>query len=70
MNQKNFSEVLIDQGLMGKNKDVRAEFKDAILFVCENVKAAESPANFFLSKVLSLLGDMTHVDPKHTMQYF
>ena len=58
---------------MGKNKDMRFEFKEALVFVCQNVKIGqlpELPATFFLRVLLEKLKYVTTVDPNNTKQYF
>jgi len=69
-----FIEVLVTQGLMGKNKDMRFQFKEALLFVCKNVKKTmlpEPPANLFLCVLLEKLSSVVkEVDPKNTKEYF
>ena len=66
-------QVLVDQGLLGHHSDMRNAFKEALLFVCLNVKQnelPEAPAFFFLRVLLEKLQFMTTVDPMNTLQYF
>lgn len=68
-----FVQVLVDQGLLGDNSDVRDAFKEALLFVCLNVRDSslpEPPESFFLRVLLEKLEFMTTVDPCNTLQYF
>ena len=59
---------------MGKNLDMRIQFKEALLFVCRNVEKTqlpEPPANLFLCVLLEkLISVVKEVDPKNTKQYF
>jgi hypothetical protein len=64
-----YVKVLVDDGLLGKNSDMRSRFKDALSFVCTN-HLDHTPAVFFLQVLLEKLNHMTTVDPRHTMDYF
>lgn len=68
-----FVQVLIDQGLLGENSDMRDSFKEALLFVCQNIRQTSlptPPAFFFLQVLLGKLDFMTKVNPSNTLQYF
>ena len=57
-NDEGYVNRLIEQGLLSKNNMLRNQFKEAILFVCSNVKQSGlpvSPSMFFLRVLLSKL---------------
>jgi len=73
-NGAQFVRILIDQGLMGINSEMRIEFKEALLFVSLNVnnsQLTQPPSNFFLQVLLSKLPLVVQTtNPKNTKQYF
>ena len=68
--RSHFVQVLVDQGMLGDNSAMRDAFKEALLFVCLNVRQAdlpEPPAAYFLRVLLEKLAFMTTVDPRNTL---
>ena len=52
---------------------MRDSFKEALLFVCKNIRQTslpQPPAFFFLQVLLGKLDFMTKVNPSNTLQYF
>lgn len=68
-----FYRTFILQGLLGDSIILRAQFKDALLFVADNVKHRQLdqvPTVFFLQNLVTALEQINAVKSRNTSQFF
>lgn len=71
--ESRFYETFIRQGLLGESIILRAQFKDALLFIAENVKHRtldKAPVVFFLQNLITALENIKSVKSRCTSQFF
>jgi len=67
------AQILTDHGLFSEQAQLRTQFKEAIEFLCYNVRTGnlpESPATFFLKLLLSKIEKSKVIKNSRTPQYF